>query len=127
MESFCCFLLMQKNLPKGSLFQSTASAPEGIAPFVPLWDVLGLNDGITAVPAYVTPSKAAVKGMILFFIAWLGFALHAKTCDWPESGEYREMLRQEQDAARGGTTFYSSGEPGVIAPFPTLYAANGGC
>jgi hypothetical protein len=56
-----------------ALFQSTASVPEGIAPFVPLWDALGLNDGITAAPAYVTPSKAAVKGIILFFIAWLGF------------------------------------------------------
>jgi hypothetical protein len=52
-------------------------------------------------------------GVLFLFMAWLGFLLHARTCDWPESGEYRELRRREQEArdtAGGRVTFYSAGE-----------------
>lgn len=80
--------------------------------FIPIWMFLGIGkSGYRYM--YVPLEETAVWSLPLISFVWLGFALHAKLCDWPASDEYRDMLRrsrEDRDAASGRITFYSAGE-----------------
>jgi hypothetical protein len=92
------------------------SPPQLEPGFAPWWREFGLIETDVPLLPLATDADRAAMGLVFLLIAWLGFLLHARTCDWPQSAEYREVRRREQearDAASGRVTFYAAGDSDV--------------
>jgi hypothetical protein len=89
------------------------SPPQLEPGFAPWWREFGLIETEVPLLPLATEGDRAATGLVFLLIAWLGFILHAGTCDWPQSAEYRQLRRrerEERDAAGGRVTFYAAGE-----------------
>jgi hypothetical protein len=92
------------------------SPPQLEPGFAPWWRELGVIETNVPLLPPATDEDRAASGVLFLLVAWLGFLLHARTCDWPQSAEYREVRRREQearDAASGRVTFYAAGDSDV--------------
>jgi hypothetical protein len=106
--------LIEENLP---VPRNLIPSPPQLEPgFAPWWRELGVIETDVPLLPPATDADRAAMGLMFLLVAWLGFLLHARTCDWPQSAEYRELRRREQearDAASGRVTFYAAGDSDV--------------